>query len=200
MEKDLSIGGIVSNGIQLGLKNLVPIIVNALLFILTFWIPYLNVGTFIGMYALVTKMGKGEENLSFTEIFNPDYRKYMGEFFLCLGLIMMVFMVTAPLMGVGFVIALAWMLAPYMVIDKGLSPMDAIKKSNELTYGKKWTIFLGIIALYFAIAIGGGILLFIAGKIHALVSVIAFILVYVVGIVGMMGAYAHIYRTLTSKA
>ena len=59
------------------------------------------------------------------------------------------------LLCVLFVIAIAWSLAPLLVIDKGESPMQAISKSNDYTYGKKWTIFLGtlIVALVVGIAL-----------------------------------------------
>ena len=81
----LTIGGIITNGIQQGLKNMIPVLVNTLLWVVTIWIPYLNVGTTIGMFAgVVAKMSRGQE-IGMTEIFDPIYRKRMGEYFLVMG-------------------------------------------------------------------------------------------------------------------
>ena len=85
----LTVGGILTNSFQRGMKNLIPVLVNTILWILTIWIPYLNVGTTIGLMAgVVAKMSRGE-TISMTEIFDPVYRKRMGEFFLVTGLIFM---------------------------------------------------------------------------------------------------------------
>ncbi|MCL1834342.1 MAG: hypothetical protein FWG49_07570, partial [Leptospirales bacterium] len=81
----ITLVGIVQEGTQIGIKNLLPAFVNFLLFLLTCWIPYINIGTFIGIINLPAKMSKNE-NLEFIEIFNPVYRKYMGEGFLALSL------------------------------------------------------------------------------------------------------------------
>ena len=44
MEKKLAVGAIIKDGLDIGLKNAVPILVNSLLCILTIWIPYINIG------------------------------------------------------------------------------------------------------------------------------------------------------------
>ena len=71
MEKKLEVVAIIKNGIELGMKNLVPILVNALLWVLTIWIPYINIGTTIGLaIGIVSKVSRGE-TISMTEIFDP---------------------------------------------------------------------------------------------------------------------------------
>ena len=86
MEKKLTVAAILKEGVGIGMKNVGPILVNALLWVLTVWIPYLNVGTTIGLVVgIVAKASKGEA-ISMNEIFDPKYRKYMGEFFLTYGL------------------------------------------------------------------------------------------------------------------
>jgi len=166
---EFTIGNIITNAIQKGLKYLLPVFVNAILFGLTFWIPYLNVGTFIGLsVGIVGKMSRDEE-ISMTEIFKPEYRKNMGEYFLVMGFMMAGIMAGSVFLFLpGMVIAIAWMLAPIFVIDKGMTPTDAISKSNNVTYGKKWIIFLSITALqilgYIALYIG----VFIFSKIPAI--------------------------------
>jgi len=138
----LDITATIKEGIAIGSKNVGPILVNVLLWVVTVWIPYLNVGTTIGLaVGIVAKASKGEA-IPFTEIFDPKYRKFMGEFFLTYGLVGMgvgvglIFFI-AP----GVVIGLAWCLALLLVIDKGKNPTEAITLSNNLTYGYKWRMF-----------------------------------------------------------
>jgi len=140
--KKLAVDFTIREGITMGTKNFVPILVNALLWVLTVWIPYLNVGTTIGLSVGIVAMISRGEAISMTEIFNPKYRKYMGDFFLASGLICLgVSIGTLFLFIPGIIIALAWSLAIMLVIDKGKNPMEAITLSNKLTNGYKWRIF-----------------------------------------------------------
>jgi len=135
----LAVMDTVKEGIAIGTKNIGAILVNVLLWVLTLWIPYLNVGTTIGLTAgIVSKASRGEL-IPMTEIFDPRYRKYMGEFFLAAGLIG-VGVGIGTIFGVipGIVISLAWSLAVLLVVDKGKNPTEAIIQSNNLTYGYKW--------------------------------------------------------------
>ena len=47
----LQIKQTIMDGVQYGLKNVASLLLMVVLYILTFWIPYLNVGTTIGVYA-----------------------------------------------------------------------------------------------------------------------------------------------------
>ena len=151
--KNLTIGGIFQNSFQLGLNQATPLFFTILLWILTIWIPYVNVGTTIGIIGAIIALGRGEK-LNPTGIFDPKYRSYIGEFFLLVG-----FMLVGQALGYAFlvipgmVLQIAWILAPYLLVDKNMTPLDAIKKSNELTNGYKWTIFFGIFLFIFAVTI-----------------------------------------------
>ncbi len=166
---ELTLQNILQNAIQRGIKYLIPVFVNTVLWILTFWIPYLNVGTTIGLtIGIITKMSR-DENVEMTEIFKPEYRKNMGEYFLVVGFIMAGIMAGFVFFIIpGYVIAIAWMLAPLFVIDKNMTPIDAISKSNSVTYGKKWTIFFSLVLVYIAGYIAIAIVAFIFGKIPAI--------------------------------
>ncbi len=48
---------------------------------LTIGIPYLNVGTTIGLVGLCARMGRGDA-ISPTQIFSAEYRKPVGDFLL----------------------------------------------------------------------------------------------------------------------
>lgn len=190
---DFSVLGIIKEGAVRGLKNFVAIVVNVILWALTIWIPYLNVGTTIGLFAgLIIKMKNGE-SISMTEIFNPAYRKRMGELFLTSSFVGMgaglgmVFLVVP-----GVVISLAWSLAGYLVLEKEQDPMEAISKSNSLTYGKKWTIFGGLALLFIA----SGALAYVfslLGTVGAILSLVLALLLVPI----MMGAQSFIYGSLS---
>lgn len=81
MKSDLTVGSIISRALEDGVKNILPVAVNFILWALTIWIPYINIGTTIGItVGLPAKAGRGE-GISYTEVFNPQYRKQMGNFF-----------------------------------------------------------------------------------------------------------------------
>ena len=82
----LTVGTLIKGGFSKGFKNVIPLTVNLILWILTIWIPYLNVGTTIGFATIAIKMSQGKM-ISAVEIFNPMYRKRMGEYFLTVALV-----------------------------------------------------------------------------------------------------------------
>ena len=143
----MTISSILKGGIQIGLKNFLSLIGALILYFLTIWIPYLNVGTTIAMASLPAALSRGEV-ISPTEIFASKYRKNMGNFFL-----LMSFMVGGILFGYifliipGIVLSYSWCLAILLLVDKGLNPMQALSESNKKTYGHKWTIFFSYLAL-----------------------------------------------------
>jgi len=154
-EKKLDVVETLREGIDICVKNAGPITVNLLLWILTIWIPYLNVGTTIGLSAgIVAKLSRGEQ-ISYTEIFDPRYRKYIGVYILTLGLLFVgIVMGLLFLIVPAFVLSIAWGFALILVIDKEKNPTEAITLSNNITYGYKGRIFLIslIVNLIFTVA------------------------------------------------
>lgn len=202
---ELTVEGIIKNAISTGLKNLVPLLVNVVLWILTIWIPYLNVGTTIGLfYGITAKMAKGD-TIEMTEIFNPVYRKRMGEFFLVMaftgiGVQFGILFLIVP----GIVISIAWSLSVLLVIDKEMNPIEAINKSNTLTYGKKWTIFLGNLVVFILAGLAIGIIIGILrliftklGSVGTLILALCYIAAMASFISISMASSAYIYATLT---
>ena len=193
----IKIDGIVKEGTQIGIKNLLPVCVNYLLFILTCWIPYLNIGTFIGIITLPAKMSK-DETLSFTEIFNPVYRKYMGEGFLAMGLMFSGLTLGFMLLVIpGIVIAIAWSLTLLLVFDKKMDPISAIKKSNDLTYGNKLMILVGKAIYFILMGIVIKILqIVIPSQTPVIISLILILVFMIVCFSLLAGVDAYIYREL----
>lgn len=161
MEKKLTFNLIISEGFQIALKNILSIIGAVLLWIITIWIPYINIGTTIAIMTIPIELARGN-TFSPTFIFDAKYRKNMSDFFILLGLISIGVSAAYILFFIpAIIISIAWSLAIYLFLDQNMKPFDSISKSYELTFGYKWTIFggkivLGLIPMIVAM-IGAGI-------------------------------------------
>ncbi|MDA3901358.1 MAG: YciC family protein [Spirochaetes bacterium] len=198
---ELTVSSLVQNSIKKGVKYVGPLLVNVFLWGLTIWIPYLNVGTTIGLFfGLPTKMSRDEE-ISFTEIFDAKFRKNMGEVFLSMGFVNLGVMIGFLFFIIpGYVIFIAWSLATLLVADKNYNPIDAIKKSNDLTYGKKWTIFFGAVVLYIIVMVALILLVTIFGKIHGALAAIVGLLGTLFSMSIMLGFVGELYGSLAKDA
>ncbi len=202
--KRLDFGQTLKGAIQIGTKNAMTVIGAAILYAITVWIPYLNIGTTIAFFTVLpVKLGKGE-SFSPTEIFDAKYRENMTNFFLVLGLVNA---------GIGFafllaffpglVIMYAWMFAAALVINKGMKPIEAINTSYKATYGSKWTIFfaylvLGIIIWLISLLLGliATGLGQIAGWLGAFFGFIFFVAIAVLSFAAFIGLFGQLYKSL----
>lgn len=196
---ELQVGEIISNAFKIGFANLGALLGAIFLWLITIWIPYINIGTTIGLYGLVVTLSKGEQPNA-TDIFKSQYRKYMGEFFLLLalsffGILFGYFMFIVP----AIVISLAWSQAFYLLIDKELNPLEALKVSNQITYGKKWTIFGGMFLLGLILYVPLFIIYWILGKVSLILATIILILGYIFIACIIFGADAYIYGELKKR-
>jgi len=188
MERKLKVLDIVTNGVTIGMKNFLSILGAIVLYVLTIWIPYLNVGTTIAMASLPIELSKGNV-MNPTAIFDAKYRKYMGEYFILQGLILMALLPAALFVIIpALVLGLSWSLAIFLLIDKELNPTQALAASNNYTYGNKWRIFFSFLILIVAYLIVASIL----GLISEFLVVIAVILLLPI----MLGVKAYIYKVL----
>ncbi|MBR5101029.1 MAG: hypothetical protein IKX34_06990, partial [Bacteroidales bacterium] len=131
----------IRDGIRYGLKNFLPLLLMVILYLVTVWIPYLNVGTTIGLYKAVIGIGRGE-TIDPTAIFAKENFKDLSGFFLLLGLLYIGIMVAFFFMFIpGIVMGIAWGFAIYFFLDKKVSPLKALRLSYDSTYGNKWRIF-----------------------------------------------------------
>lgn len=156
-------------------KNFLWIVVAVILWFITIWIPYINIGTTIAIQTIPIAMSKGV-TVSPMFIFDKKYRYYMGDFFLVNGFLLTGFVAALGFFGAGFVLLLAWSQAVFLVLDKGINPAVAISKSNELMYGNKMMMFL--ICVIFVVAI------LILQAIFGLIPFIGGILVFGLWVVG----------------
>ena len=164
----------IKDGVQYGLKNFVPLILMVILYVVTFWIPYLNVGTTIGLYKAIIAIGRGEK-IEPTSIFNKENFENLSGFFLLLGLTYIGTVVAMMFMFIpGIIMGIAWGFAMYFFLDKKVSPLKSLQLSYDTTYGNKWRIFAVICLLWVAIAVICGILACIpkAGGVLAVIATI----------------------------
>ncbi len=214
---DLSVGSIIANGFSLGFKHLFVLILSVILWAITFWIPYINVGTTIGLYGIVIKMARGE-NFGAGEIFNKEYRAIMPEFLILYALYSVaVYLAYVFLIIPGIVLSIALGYSFYFMIDKKLGILEALSASNKTTNGNKWEIFGAIFILYLILLVliliiwlifrsePEGLLdyglsqgLFGLGTPNAL-GILLIIVVCIIMYCVIYGAMAYTYRELSKK-
>jgi len=171
MEKKITVPTVLSNGVALGLKNFVSLIGCVILYALTCWIPYINIGTTIAMAKLPLELAKGNA-ISPMSIFDKKHFEHLSNYFLIQGLIIAGSAAGAAIgFFPGIVIAYAWSLGILLMLDKGTGPLESLSLSYKLTMGYKWTMFfsefiigvaLGILCLLFSFIPFVGILFILA--------------------------------------
>lgn len=178
-------------------ENFLPLVGTFILYILTIWIPYINVGTTLGLNGVVLQLAN-KKKVEPLEIFKEKYRERMGEL-----LLLVVFAFLSVYLGFvlllipGIVIALSWFFAFLLFIDKKLSPLEVLKKSNEVTYGHKWTIFGALFSICILFAIASFIIsFFLEGILGGVITTAVLILLYVYLKTVLFSAHAYLYRVL----
>ena len=196
MNKKITLTNVLTEGFSIGIKNFVSLFVATLLWIVTIWIPFINVGTTIAIKSVPIELSKGKI-ISPLFIFDKKYRQYMGEFFNLIGLMMLSLIPAFLFMIVpGIIISIGWSLAIYIMLDKEVSPSDALIMSNKATYGYKWIIF--------GVSVVLGVCFFIVNLILGLIplgflsTIISLLLMCVYQVVNI-GCEAVIYRDLTKE-
>ena len=148
----------IKDGVQYGLKNFFPLLLMVLLYVVTVWIPYLNVGTTIGFYKAIIGIGRGE-TIDPTAIFAKENFSNIGGFFLLTGFIAVGTIAAACFMLLpAYVIGIAWGFAIYFYLDKKVSPLKSLQLSYDTTFGNKWRIFFTELICVLLICVVCGIL------------------------------------------
>ena len=197
--RKLSVSSVIQEGFAVGLKNVLSLIGASILWILTIWIPYINVGTTIAMCSIPVALSKGKV-LSPTFIFGSQYRKQMGDFLILEGLSSLaIFFAFCFLIIPAYVLTYSWSQAVYLLLDKEMNATEALSQSNKLTYGHKWTLFgidiLIALIVILAFCIFGGIAYVISDVLGVFTALIICILI----LPFQMGCQAIIYKQLTTE-
>ncbi len=163
MNEKLQFMPTITDALAIATKNMASIVVAVLLWAITIWIPYVNVGTTIALATLPVKLSKGEV-ISPTFIFDSEYRHIMGEYFILQAIIgtavstAMLFMIIP-----GIVLGLSWMLAVYLLLGKKMNWADCLPESNRLMMGYKFKVC----CIKFAVLLGAIIIGIIIAKIFS---------------------------------
>ena len=203
MNKKIDIMATLKDGVAIAALNFLSLILVTLLYILTIWIPYLNVGTTIAMSSLPAELAKGNM-INPLFIFESKYRRNMGEFFILMALMSGAISVGFMFMGIpGIVISIAWSFATVLFVDKDMSALDALRESNRLTYGNKWRIFGAEFLICFALCIVVAIINAIFGIgdvkwLEAIGTIINVVLIIFI-VPAIYGVEASIYRQLNEE-
>lgn len=183
---NVSVSRAIVDTYTIALKNIPSVLGAAILWVLTIWVPYINVGTTIALfYGMPLELSRGRV-MNPLAIFDGKYRKYMGEFFACIGLMSMSIIPALMFMIVpGIIIMIGWMFALILLVEKQLNPSEAMLQSTKYTYGYKWTIFFASLL----VTLGMLLIYLLFGWIIATLDVD---FVSIVGIIFLLGLMASI--------
>lgn len=136
MEKQkLYFGATFREGLVYAGRNFFPVLGCILLYVLTIWIPYLNIGTTIAIVLLPVQISKGEPINPF-QIFDARYRKYMGEYFVLAGIMFAALVVSLFFFVLPFIImAIAWGLSLLLF---GRKTEKSHRSASGIVSGNRW--------------------------------------------------------------
>ncbi len=144
--KRVDIAAAAADTFAIATRHAPSIIAAVILFLLTLWVPYVNLGTLIALTLLPVRLAR-DERIEALSIFRSEYRRRMGDFLLTAALKLAALTLgTALLVIPGIVLALAWKPAYWCLAEHDKSPLEAIRAAEAATRGSKWRLF----ALFFA--------------------------------------------------
>lgn len=134
----------------------------------------------IGLVTFVLKAQSAADTLSFHDLWNPQpfLRYLIAQLLVAVTVLVGFVLLIIP----GIIAGIALMFTPYLVVDKHLTPIDAMKESLRMTKGNRWELFLLMLALLLLNFLG----------------MFAFFVGLLVTIPMSMLAIAHVYRILES--
>ena len=98
--KKLDFAETLKDSIEIGVKNAPSIVVAVILWLVTIWIPYINIGTIIAIKLLPVELAKGNV-INPLSIFDSKYRRYMGEFLITWGLMLIPIYIATLFLEIG---------------------------------------------------------------------------------------------------
>ena len=135
----------------------------------------------MGFTAVVIRAHDMLESVDVNDLWHPrPFWKFLAVELL-VGLIVLVGFVLLIVPGV--IAILAYMFVQYLVIDKGLGPIEALKESARITRGSRWEL-LFLLLIVFVLNILGAVALLVGLLVSIPVTALAMV---------------HAYRTLEAK-
>ncbi len=196
MEEKLQFVPSLKDAFVIGVKNLVPIVLSVLLWLVTVWIPYVNVGTTIALATLPVKLSKGEM-ISPMFIFDSEYRHCMGEYFILQAVIFSAVYISLLFMIVpAIVLSFSWMLAVYLLVGKKMNWALCLSESNRLMMGYKFKAFCLKFAVSLALLVVSYVLFSMFDAMAGSLGVLVVLVCVLAGVCVMLSVDAIIYREL----
>lgn len=130
-------------------KDLVGLILvpEGIIFGLAFAMAYNAVRS--GWTKMLLQLARGEGSVTYSDL--KDGMPWFWDFFLTMLIIGVGTMIGSLLFVVpGILFAVRTSLAPFLVIDENMGPMEALMKSNEMVSGYSWQIFAYFCIMCFA--------------------------------------------------
>lgn len=135
----------------------------------------------IGLMSLYLKAHDSVQSASFNDLWNPKpFWQYLAT---SLVVAIVVILGLLALIVPGIILAIAFSMAPYLVLEKRVWPMSALKQSWNLTKGSWLNLFLL------------GLVLVVINFVGAMLLMIGLLVTIPVSMLAM----AHVYRTLSGR-
>ena len=132
--KRVDIAAAAADTFAIATRHAPSIIAAVILFLLTLWVPYVNLGTLIALTLLPVRLAR-DERIEALSIFRSEYRRRMGDFLLTAALKLAALTLgTALLVIPGIVLALAWKPAYWCLAEHDKSPLEAIRAAEAATF------------------------------------------------------------------
>jgi uncharacterized membrane protein len=129
----------------------------------------------LGVVATVLKAYDSAESVSFSDLWHPQqYLPYLGATLLT-AVIVVVGLILLIIPGI--IAAVTLLFVKFLVVDRKLGPIEALKESARITKGHRMTLFLFVLAIA-VINIIGAILLLIPLLVTIPVSTLAMVYAY----------------------
>lgn len=137
----------------------------------------LGLGTLLSMGATAFYLAAHDnpETADLSALWHPQsFLKYLGTSILyALAIVVGLVLLVVP----GIILALMFMFSTFIVIDRDLGPIEAMKESNRITYGHKWTL-LGLMLMLVLINLLGVLALVVGLLVSIPVSTLAVVHAY----------------------
>lgn len=151
----------------------------AMAFLLGLAVVIVNVFIEMGLVSFALKAERDTASLTLKDLWHPTSFLYYAAAKILTGIIVIIGLVLLIVPGV--IAALSLVFATYLIIDRNMKPIDAMKESVRMTKGHRWELFVLALAL-----LGLNILGALAVMVGLLVSVPV-----------SLFTLAHVYRTLS---
>jgi uncharacterized membrane protein len=153
----------------------VPVALLLILFIIGVALAALRVVIQMGEKRLLLNAHENVQSASIKDLWTPHpfWRFVGGQILYALIVVGGLILLIVP----GIIWGIKYMFTPFLIIDRGLMPMDAIRESGRITSGHKWELFLFGLAL-FGINILGFLCLIVGLFVTVPVSTLATVFIY----------------------